>query len=315
MKRILDIILLSLAGWLGASCSLFDNQGTPKGYVGHCVRLLDRQALYADKPEWRTKRTEILSAAKAISTMDEAHSLVEEAAAVAGGKHSFLMAPVKDTASYPEVAPETKILEGNILYVNLPNHSGVKVSDSLYLHTVLDFLQEHLDGKGVIVDLRDNPGGNMYPMIAAVSPLLPDGVILKFKSCKRTTPITLEYVVQSNGLAPSKIQKFPEDTPVALLTGDNTASSGEATLLCFRGLDNVKTFGGPSAGYASANVSHILADGYLFAITRSCDEARTGEVFCDDPIVPDVETDTPLEDATAWITSGNASSRPSGHSR
>ena len=301
MKRLFGFTLLALAGWMVASCGLFDNQGTPKGYVGHCVRLLDRQALYADTPEWKTKRQEILASAKTISTMDEAHSLVEEAAAVAGGKHSFLMPPVKDTASYPELAPEVKILEGNILYINLPNHSGVKVSDSLYLHTVFDFLQEHLDGKGVIIDLRDNPGGNMYPMIAAVSPLLPDGVILKFKSLKRTTPIDLEYVQQSNGLAPDKVQKFPKDTPVAILTGDHTASSGEATLLCFRGLDNVRTFGGPTAGYASANISHILADGYLFAITSSCDEARTGEVFCDDPIAPDVETDTPLEDAASWI--------------
>lgn len=28
-----------------------------------------------------------------------------------------------------------------------------------------------------------------------------------------------------------------------------------------------------------------------------------GEVFCDDPIDPDVSTETPLEDALAWIRS------------
>ena len=80
-----------------------------------------------------------------------------------------------------------------------------------------------------------------------------------------------------------------------------TASSGEATLLCFRGLDNVRTFGVPTAGYASANVPYTLTDGYRLVITTSCDKARTGEVFCDDPIEPDVETDTPLEDAVSWI--------------
>lgn len=88
--------------------------------------------------------------------------------------------------------------------------------------------------------------------------------------------------------------------------GGNKASHpgrSEDTLLCFRGLDNVRTFGMPTAGYASANVTKFLSDGYLLVITTSCDVARTGEVFCADPIEPDVRTDTPLEDAAAWVRS------------
>ena len=300
MKKTIPYLLAAVLASALASCS-FDNQRTPEGYVRHCVRLLDRDALYADTPEWTLKKKEVLTQAKTITTMEEARSCVEEAGKVAGGKHTFLSAPVKDTTSYPEQAPQASILDGDILHIVLPAHSGVKVSDSLYIHTVLDFLQEHLDAKGVIVDLRDNTGGNMYPMITAVSPLLPDGDILKFKSRKRTAYIPLDYVVQSCGLAPESIGKLPASTPIALLTNSMTGSSGEATLLCFRGLDNVKTFGGPSAGYASSNMTHVLADGYLFAITTSCDVARTGEVFCDDPIDPDVPTETPLEDAIRWI--------------
>lgn len=63
----------------------------------------------------------------------------------------------------------------------------------------------------------------------------------------------------------------------------------------------VSTFGTPTAGYASANIVKALADGYTLLITTSCDMARTGEIFCDDPIEPDVLTQTPLEDAVAWI--------------
>jgi len=286
-----------------AVISCTGNQSTPDGYVRHCVHLLSREALYADSEEWSVKKKEVLSSSKNISTMDEAHSLVEDAAKVAGGKHSFLAPPVKDTTSYDEVPPEVEMLDEGIIHIMLPAHTGVKVSDSLYLHTVFDYLQAHLDAKGVIVDLRGNTGGNMYPMIASVSPLLPDGIILKFKSRKNTMPISLELVTKSYDISSSAIGKFPSTTPVAILTDYRTASSGEATLLCFRGLDNVKTFGGPSAGYASANMSHTLADGYLFAITTSCDVARTGEVFCDDPIEPDLSTETPLEDAVAWIAS------------
>ena len=42
---------------------------------------------------------------------------------------------------------------------------------------------------------------------------------------------------------------------------------------------------------------------YTLVITTARAIARTGEVFCDDPIAPDVETETPLEDAVAWIQS------------
>ena len=305
IRKIIGLLFAVCLASAVSSCVFFDDQSTPKGYVRHCVRLLDRDALYADRPEWKAKRADVLSSAKTITSMEEAHSLVEEAGAVAGGKHTFLAEPVVDTASYQEIAPEVSMLEGNIVHIILPAHTGVKVSDSLYIHTVFDFLQNHLDAKGVIVDLRGNSGGNMYPMITSVSPLLPDGIILKFKGRKRTTPITLEYVTRSYGLSPESIQKLPTTVPVAVLTDNHTGSSGEATLLCFRGLDNARTFGSPSAGYASGNVTHLLADGYQFAITRSCDVARTGEVFCEDPIDPDLSTENPMEDALSWIQSKN----------
>lgn len=37
-------------------------------------------------------------------------------------------------------------------------------------------------------------------------------------------------------------------------------------------------------------------------LTTGCDVSRTGEVFCNDSINPDVYLETPLEDALAWIT-------------
>jgi hypothetical protein len=298
-----SVLLLLLALFVSA-CGMFDgDQKTPEGYVRYCVKQLDRKALYADRPEWKAIKDSILAEAKSMTTMDQAHDAVIRAAAVAGGKHSTLLPPVEDTASYVEIAPEVKLLEGDILHVVLPAHSGVKVTDSLYIHSVLGFLQEHIGARGVILDLRGNSGGNMYPMIAAVSPLLPDGVVIKFKSRDRTTPITLDYVMNQVGLSSEKVKKFSGNTPIAILTDDWTGSSGEATLLCFRGLSNVRTYGIPTAGYASANITVPLVDGYKLLITMSCDMARTGEIFCDDPIQPDVNTQFPLEEAVKWIKS------------
>lgn len=301
MKNGLRLLLgLSLA-LLVSACGFLGDRNRPESYVRHCVKLLDRQALYADSPEWKLAKDSILLAAKGISSIDEAHDLVSRAAMVAGGKHSRLEAPVRDTAEYYEIGPKVEMLKDDIAYILLPAHMGVKVADSSYVHTVLGFLREHQDVRGVVLDLRHNNGGNMYPMIAAVSPLLPDGIILRFKSRKRTSPVSLDFVMQSEGLSPDDIPKIPSSVPIAILTDNWTASSGEATLLCFRGLENVRTFGIPTAGYASANIVEPLVDGYTLLITVSCDMARTGEVFCDDPIAPDVLTETPLEDGLGWI--------------
>ena len=300
-KLVFRILLLTLALGLTA-CDLFDDQSTPYGYVKSSFRIIDKYAFRAGG-DWMIERESYLSEAKSIDNFDDAHRIVNSALAFAGGKHSTLLAPVTDTTAFEESAPEAYMLEDGIAYVKLPAHRGVKVSDATYTHTVLDFLQSHLDAAGVVIDLRDNHGGNMYPMISAIAPLLPEGTLLSFKTRKRTSPITLDFVVRSSGLSTEEISKFPDSTPIAILINDWTGSSGEATLLCFRGLENVRTFGIPTAGYASANQSFLMADGYTLLITIGCDVARTGEVFCDDPIAPDVETKMPLEDAVAWIRS------------
>lgn len=300
-KLFLRILFLTLP-FAFSACGLFDNQSTPYGYVKSSFRKIDKYALHAGA-DWIIERESYLSMAKSIDSFDDAHRIVNRALAFAGGKHSTLLAPVTDTTTFEELAPEAYMLDDGIAYVKLPAHRGVKVSDADYTHVVLDFLQGHLDAAGVIVDLRDNRGGNMYPMISAIAPLLPEGTLLSFKMRKRTSPITLDYVAGSSGLSLAEISKFPDNTPIAILINDWTGSSGEATLLCFRGLENARTFGAPTAGYASANQSFPMADGYTLVITVGCDVARTGEVFCDDPIAPDVETGTPLEDAVAWIQS------------
>ena len=302
MRKLFLRILLFTLPFAISACGLFDDQSTPYGYVKSSFRIIDEHALYANG-DWIIERESYLSEAKSIDNFDDAHRIVKSALAFAGGKHSALVAPVTDTTAYEELPSEAYMLEGGITYVKLPAHQGVKVSDSIYIHTVLDFLQSHLDAAGVIVDLRDNHGGNMYPMITAIAPLLPDGEIISWRTRKQTSATTLDIAVRYAGLSLGEISKFPDNTPIAILINDWTGSAGELTLLCFRGLEKARTFGIPTAGYASGNLSFPMSDGYTLVITIARAIARTGEVFCDDPIIPDVETETPLEDAVAWIQS------------
>ncbi len=235
--------------------------------------------------------------------MEEAYDVCREALKVAGGKHSFLSTVERQQASAAEdkeTAPSVSLLEDGIVLITLPHFSGQNQEDNQrYARAVLDALPETEDIKGVVIDLRGNTGGNMYPMIAAVHRFLPDDTILRFKSRQFSSPITKIFILNSVGI----MEQMLILCPVALLTDEMTASSGEATLLCFRGLASARSFGAPTAGYASANTPYRMPDGSQLVLTTSCDMARTGEIFCDDPIAPDVPTDHPLEDALAWLRS------------
>ena len=284
---------------LVALITLASCQSEEQQYVKKAVRLMDKRALFAEGPAWDEARAVALAAKPA--TREETYDVVRQALKVAGGKHSFISTVERQqqsAAEDAETAPAVTLMEDGIALIAIPAFSGQSDEENLrYVRAVLDALPETLPG--AVIDLRGNTGGNMYPMIAAVHRFLPDGMVLRFKTRKFTQPITKDFILRSVGTGSQ--QDF--DCPVALLTDEMTASSGEALLLCFRGLENARTFGAPTAGYASANTPITLSDGAKLVLTTGCDVARTGEIFCDDPIDPDVATDQPLEDALAWLRS------------
>ena len=269
-------------------------------YVRDAIQQMDRKGLCAEGEAWEAAKKDALS--QNPETLEEAQAIINKAAKVAGGKHSYLLpadkVQAREKRSNEEVSPSICIREDGICMIHLPAFAGDDENCLRYARTVLDSIPDTV--KGVCIDLRGNHGGNMYPMIAAVHRFLPDDIFLKFKMRRRfqsVMPINKEFVAKVVG-----IDIEPRiNCPVAILTDEATASSGEAVLLSFRGLDNARVFGSPTAGYASANESIIFYNGSILALTVSCDIARTGEVFCEDPIVPDVETDSPEEDAMSWL--------------
>ncbi len=286
----LKAIILLLTTLVITSC------GDPNtSYVKKAVRIMDKHGIYALGPEWGKAKQEALSAKP--SSLEEAQEIVIQAGKVAGGKHTYLLTAddvtENDTSAWE--MPTVELLENDIAFIKLPAFSGNATEGLNYANTVLNILPDALHG--AIIDLRGNRGGNMYPMIAAIHRFLPDDVILTFSSRKRPANINTFFVMQSVGLE----KQTPIDCPVALLTDDWTGSSGEAVLICFRGLPNTRTFGLPTAGYCSCNQPFALPDGSQLVLTTGEDIARTEEAFCDDPIAPDVLTETPLEDALEWL--------------
>ena len=275
-------------------------------YGKNALSTIDKNGIFAGNDEWKSTYNECLKMIENAKSYDDTYDAIRKDLSVGGGKHSMLMTKSESqdtTESYDEVLP-TVSLDGDIAIIKLPDFLGTAEAGQKYAKVAEDFIHENRDKiKGVVLDLRGNTGGDMGPMATAVSSLLPDGELVYYHYRSYDVPVTLKNGVVSNAGTGGK-SLYPEEklnVPVAILTDDMTASSGEALTLCFRGLENTRTFGAPTAGYTSVNMLYNMYDGAQMYLTVAFDKARTGEIFKETSIEPDVATDSPLEAALEWL--------------
>ncbi len=311
-------ICIPLALIIAAALTVFAKYGPDFGlylvppsaedYGKDALATIGKNGIYSGSDEWKSTYEECLKMIENAESYEDTYPAIKKALSVGGGKHSMLMTKSESqdtTESYDEVLP-TVSLNGDIAVIKLPDFLGTAEAGRKYAKVAEDFIHENRDKiNGVVLDLRGNTGGDMGPMATAVSSLLPDGELMYYHYRSYDIPVTLKNGVVSNAGTGGK-SLYPDEklkVPVAILTDDMTASSGEALTLCFRGLENTRTFGAPTAGYTSVNMLYNMYDGAQLYLTVAFDKARTGEIFKETSIEPDVATDSPLEAALEWLRS------------
>lgn len=299
---------LAVVAKYGPDFGLYLVPPSAERYGKDALATIGKNGIYSGSDEWKSTYEECLKMIENAKSYEDTYPAIKKALSVCGGKHSMLMTKSESQStsdSYDEVLP-TVSLNGDIAVIKLPDFLGTAEAGRKYAKVAEDFIHENRDKiNGVVLDLRGNTGGDMGPMATAVSSLLPDGELMYYHYRSYDVPVTLKGGVISNAGTGGK-SLYPDEklkVPVAILTDDMTASSGEALTLCFRGLENVKTFGAPTAGYTSVNMLYSLYDGAQMYLTVAFDKARTGEIFKETSIEPDVATDSPLEAALEWLRS------------
>ena len=278
---------------------------SPARYGAEVLKSMDH-GLYAEGAKWNVARTNATHQLENATTVQEADTILADALSIAGGKHSRILTDAELTQHSALVGAPSSTTSGGILTVSVPGFMGSAEEAQAYASTLEQALRSS-QPCGVIVDVRANSGGDMGPMIAGLSPLIPDGTVATFGlRAGQSTEVTLTDGTITGGGSSVSVPAGPTmDVPLAILQGGDTASSGEQTLLAFRGLPNARSFGQPTAGYASVNQTIPLYSGSTMLLTIGVTQARTGETFGDTPIAPDQETsaeDAPSQ-ALAWLAS------------
>lgn len=192
-------------------------------------------------------------------------------------------------------------------YIELPGLTSPEIFDT-YTQTAQEFLRTMPDTTcGIILDLRRNTGGNMWPMIVGIGSLLGenespgafitrDGEQSNWFYADNTAGIGNEVVFE---LASTDAPLLLANLPVAVLTGNYTVSSGEMTLIAFLGRENTRIFGQATRGATSSNQSLPLPDGAEIILATAMAADRNGMMYPEG-----IEPDETIE--IQWATFGTS---------
>jgi C-terminal processing protease CtpA/Prc len=284
-------------------------------YLSEALDIIQTNALYSDQVDWPKVRSIASLYEKNAKTPADTYDSISFALQQLGDNHSRFLRPeavdeLNNLTVEDNPPPEGKLLADKIGYVAVPEFGAV-AEDEVNKHA--DKIQnliielEKQSVCGWVVDLRANLGGNMYPMIAGLGALIGEGDLGSFKDA--TGHMTNWYYRDGQaGMGNEPIAKVsrpeflfnPNDTPVAVLIGPQTASSGEATAISFIGRPNTQFFGQPSYGLTTGNDLFMLSDGAAILLTVVVELDRTGKEY-GGSIMPDIPTSNPELEATDWL--------------
>ncbi len=280
---------------------IFLGHDSPKRYGEAILTLAETQGIYADSQDFARAKVEVQAAIKTAETREELYAPLRKAVQAAGGKHSNLLTSQDNAEAEEAIAGDEQSSidkHGDIVTVKVPAVSR-KADVQSYADTIAAGVE---DAACAVVDLRGNGGGEMGPMLAGLSPLLPDGDALFFHSAMGDSPVTVDGTSTSGGGTSLSVDAQKNtDIPIAVLVDAHTASSAEATMLAFKGLENAVSFGQPTAGYATANAVYDFPDSSSLMLTIAQDMDRNGEVYGDEPVEPDHVVDDAAAAAQAWL--------------
>ena len=196
-----------------------------------------------------------LEHARGATTAADAHLAVRFAVRELGDRHSYLQSAARDAragddgrlerahgraadgAAGPAARPAIS------RYLKVPGFAGGTPAQQVeFAETLRNIIQSH-DGQSVcgwIVDLRQNTGGNLWPMLAGLGPLLGDGELAasvypdgrRVAVWHRDGQAGFGDYTQLRVRSPYRVSAA---APVAVLLGPGTASSAEVLAVAFRG--------------------------------------------------------------------------------
>ena len=290
---------------------------SPEAYVERALDILQQFHMNRQEIDWDAVRNAIKVLSAQAKTPGDTHAALRAAVVAMGDNHGYLFIPrPRQQAGAPSggagnaaapAMPEGEPLDGDIGYLMLPPLMTVGGNED-----VGEQYRERLDSSarcGWVVDLRQNAGGNMWPMLNGLDPLLGPGPFGYFVGVEGRVAWARGENEISSGTGSEIDMGEPQyalanaDAPVAILFGPRTSSTGEMVAIALTGREHSRSFGAKSANYTTAVRPFELSDGAILGVTSSKVAYRDGTMI-EGALVPEVTVDgDALDPALAWLGS------------
>lgn len=313
-------LLVGTVGW-------WRKRDDPRRYFGDALDIMERHSLRRKTIDWPAFRVAALQRVEGAKTRRDTHEALRQTLQALGDHHSFLQSPAislpgsagKNLPVHPAFVASGRMF-GRIAYVSVPGYRDGTEEQNTHFANTLQRIVAGLEAQGPagwIVDLREDRGGNMWPMLAGIGPILGEGEVGGFTYGGNTVAWWYRNGTAGSGsYAGARVSDPPlrlsQPRPaVAVLTGPHTASSGEAVAVAFRGRPNTRSFGAGTCGLSTGNARFPLSDGAVIYLATSTYVDRLGRLYGevippDEPVADSPENqvgaDPVVAAALQWLT-------------
>ena len=169
---------------------------------------------------------------------------------------------------------KTKELKDNIGYIRLTQFQENSAEE------FEKALEKFKNKKGIIIDLRNNPGGLLTSAVTIADMLLPKGALIVYTK-GRTPRSNEEYYSESDPV-------IPKDLPIVVLVNKGSASASEILTGALRDNNRALTVGDTTFGKASVQTLIPLPDGSGIKLTTAHYYTPSGKLIMYKGITPDI---------------------------
>lgn len=291
----------------------FTSCNSSKKYTNEALDIIETNSIMKDSINWKEFRSNVNYVGRDDKTLDDAYSTIGYALIRLHDNHSSLLlkadrkAILSPTRKSPEIISE---YANEIGYLKIPGFTG---NDSLSFEFAkqLQTKVKELDSKNIkgwIIDLRNNNGGNMWPMLLGIGPILGEGIAGYFIDAKKDY-WKWAYSYGQVCCGDNTLMKLDSsfhlkntNKKIAVLINNGTMSSGEAIAVAFKGIPHVLFFGDDTHGLTTGNKGFILSDSSMILLTTTIFADRNKKIY-GKSLSPDVYelNQDPKKTAIVWI--------------
>ncbi len=345
MKTLTKLIYLLLFFVLMQPAGLLAQSKTIKPDSAHllidtALSYAKTNSIYRNQVNWKQVEDTVRITVANAKTIQEAVPAIKLLYKLLGDHHGFLVYNNKyygwrgpkvsiDTLAHQALLSKIKahnttiksqLIEKGYGYLLIPDNNPTHPHDQdLIGQQIQDSLNklnpEKL--KGLVIDLRLNPGGGMFAMLGGIANLFSPGKLGSFidpaTKTEQAWGVTnnTAYVGTDTYCRLSSVAKSFAGLKVVVLIGPQTASSGEAVAISFKGRNNTWFIGEDTGGYTTANDSFQLTNDIGIFMATSIEADTKGHIYWnnvspDEQIIggdnfDDLRTDKKVIAALKWL--------------